>query len=42
MCLFEMRPDLFPAATMTDLERGLWRHFYEELEADREQKKKHG
>ncbi len=31
-CLFEVRPDLFPVGTMTDIERGLWDKFYEQLQ----------
>jgi hypothetical protein len=35
MCLFQIRPDLFPVGAMTDVERGLWTLFFEELQATR-------
>jgi hypothetical protein len=37
--LFEMRPDLFTAGTMTDVERGLWNNFFEELQEQRKMNK---
>jgi hypothetical protein len=38
-CLFELRPDLFPTGTMTDIERALWSKFFEELQHIREAEK---
>jgi len=34
-----MRPDLFPVRHMTDVERGLWALFFEDLQETREAQK---
>jgi hypothetical protein len=36
MCLYQMRPDLLPQGSMTDIERGLWSLFFEELQTLRD------
>ena len=40
MCLYQMRPDLLPQGHMTDIERGLWGLFFEDLQAQRSGAKK--
>ncbi|HEB83729.1 MAG TPA: hypothetical protein ENI92_01875 [Bacteroidetes bacterium] len=36
MCLYQLRPDLLPQGCMTDIERGLWVLFFDDLQAKRE------